>query len=66
MKRYALFCCNRYYPSGGFDDLEGTYDTVDDARTAAAKWEPGCGCGHWNVVDLTTGQKVVDDVDVDL
>ena len=67
MKRYALFCCRRYYPGGGFNDFIGTYDTVSEAETAASKWvEDEFVCyAHWHVVDLTTGQKVVADVDVD-
>lgn len=32
MKRYLLFQCNDYYPSGGWDDFVGDYDTIEDAQ----------------------------------
>jgi hypothetical protein len=31
MKRYLLFCFNDYYPSGGFNDFENSFDTIDEA-----------------------------------
>ena len=33
MVQYALFVCERYYPSGGMDDLEETFDTLEEAKT---------------------------------
>lgn len=30
-KRYMLFAGSEYYPSGGMDDLKGTFDTVEEA-----------------------------------
>lgn len=33
----ALFAGYHYYPSGGWDDFEGTYETVEAAQEAAAK-----------------------------
>ncbi len=55
MKRYALFAGDQYYPSGGWDDFIGTYDSVEDALEAEAKrtrhdW--------YQIVDLTTGEQV--------
>lgn len=32
MKRYAVFGYEQYYPSGGWNDLVGRYDTVEEAR----------------------------------
>lgn len=37
MKRYLAFYGDRYYPSGGIDDFEGDYDTVEEARKAIDK-----------------------------
>lgn len=28
--RFALFAFGRYYPNGGFDDLRGIYESVED------------------------------------
>lgn len=32
MKRYLLFCGSRYYPSGGMEDFEGSFDSPEDAK----------------------------------
>ncbi len=31
MKRYLLFAGEQYYPLGGWDDLKGSFDTVEAA-----------------------------------
>lgn len=31
---YLLFAFQRYYPSGGWDDIEGEYETVEAAKSA--------------------------------
>lgn len=33
-KRYWLFAGNMYYPLGGMDDFESSFDTVDEAIQA--------------------------------
>lgn len=38
MKKYLLFASDRYYPSGGVDDLIGDFDSVDDAKVAFLAW----------------------------
>jgi hypothetical protein len=30
MKRYLLFCGNNYYPNGGWSDLIGAFDTIEE------------------------------------
>lgn len=67
MKRYAAFSFATYYPSGGFDDFVGLFDTVSEAKAAVEahqknenNYEP-----RGQVVDLAE-QKVVcrfDDLD---
>ena len=37
MKRYMVFQCNQYYPSGGLDDVTGDFDTVMEARNTLRK-----------------------------
>lgn len=32
MKKFMLFGCDTYYPSGGWSDFIGDFDTVEDAR----------------------------------
>jgi hypothetical protein len=34
MKRFLVFCCDTYYPSGGMDDFIGDFDTIKDATDA--------------------------------
>ena len=31
LKPFLVFVIEDFYPSGGFDDLEGSYDTLDEA-----------------------------------
>ena len=31
MKRYILFRFSNFYPSGGMNDVEGHYDTMEEA-----------------------------------
>lgn len=30
MKRYLLFCYSKYYPGGGQDDVEDSFDTLEE------------------------------------
>jgi hypothetical protein len=58
--RYAVFIGTRHEAEGGWNDLEGIYDTLDDAKsravTVSAKWlDP-----WWHVVDLHAGTMVVE------
>lgn len=32
VSKYFLFYCPKYYPSGGFGDYEGSYDTLEEAK----------------------------------
>ena len=36
MKRFWVFRCDEYYPSGGMHDLLGTADTLEEAKAMAA------------------------------
>lgn len=35
VKRYLLFYGDNYYPSGGWGDFQGDFDSLDDAVEAA-------------------------------
>jgi hypothetical protein len=71
MGRYALFCCLRYYPSGGWKDFEGAYSDIDTAIARASEWEAEYftwehtpwESAHYHIVDLTDGVIVKDSTD---
>lgn len=54
MKRYLLFKGYEYYPSGGWLDFAGTFDTIAEAKTNAKN------CDWWHIVDSKNGQTVED------
>jgi hypothetical protein len=51
---FALFTGSQYYPSGGWHDYEGTYDTQLEAYEACVK----ISCDWWHIIDLSTGAFV--------
>lgn len=51
---FALFAGDRYYPSGGWNDLICVYDSLDDAKAAFARGRYDWG----HVVDLRTLDQV--------
>jgi len=54
VKRYLLFCGHFYYPSGGWDDFSGDYDTIEEAKKHIEY--------EWNqIVDLETGEVFSED-----
>lgn len=57
-RRFILFRGNRYYSSGGWNDLHAAYDNADEALTAAKAWVNGDNStyGWAHVVDIHTGQ----------
>jgi hypothetical protein len=58
MKRYALFAGSWYYPAGGWDDLIGIYDTIEEAAAVAAAKDDPAMSFWFHVVDLTSGKTV--------
>jgi hypothetical protein len=36
MKKYIYFAFHDHYPAGGLGDIKGSYDTLDEAKTAAS------------------------------
>ena len=64
MANFALFAGEAHYPSGGFHDLIGTFDTVAEARARFAQgrdpgdeWNMDFEWGH--IVDLTHAEMVL-------
>jgi hypothetical protein len=60
MKQFLLFACSQYYPSGGWNDLKGDFETLDEAKEEWNKYakEKVYDWGH--IVDLKTGEMVED------
>lgn len=50
LKRFLVFDYSDYYPGGGWNDFEGTFDTIEEALRA----HPECR----EIVDTTTAQVV--------
>ncbi len=54
MKKYLLFSGDMYYPCGGWDDFQGEYDTIEEAKEIAEKQ----GDEWWQIVDLATREVI--------
>ena len=48
MKRFLAFSCEQYYPGGGWNDFEGSFDTLEEAKAS----------GACQVVDSQVGEVV--------
>lgn len=64
MSQFALFAGDHYYPSGGWGDFRGVFDTIDSARAAFISGQSyGQGIVYhydWGqIVDLTSLEVVV-------
>ena len=57
MKRYLLFSYDGYYPDGGWNDFNGSFDTPELAL-AHASTDPSVHSDWWQLVDLETGEEV--------
>lgn len=51
--KYLLFAGDTYYPSGGWDDFVGAFDSIDAAKAGV---DPKCGWAQ--VVDMNTLNEV--------
>jgi len=58
MKRFALFQGEVYYPTGGWYDLRGTYDTKEEAIEASKPLLDTPEYQWAYVIDLTDGNEV--------
>lgn len=60
LKRYLLFAGSQYYPSGGWDDLKGSFDTLEEAVAAGDHVDDLSIRDHdwFQVVDSMTGEIV--------
>jgi hypothetical protein len=53
MKKYLLFQYNEYEPSGGWYDLHGDFENIEDAKAAIVK-------DGWHIVDIELQEIVFD------
>lgn len=53
---FALFGGKYHHPEGGWNDLIGSFETVDQAKDECK----GRGLDWWQVVELSTGVVVAD------
>jgi len=55
MKRYLIFAFNMYYPSGGWNDFQGSRDTFEDALSFTK--QQITNFDYVQIVDSVTGEK---------
>lgn len=56
IKRYVVFAGEHYYPSGGWGDYRGSFDTLEEAQALIGTLGPSTY--DWaHVVDLETGYE---------
>jgi len=56
MNNYVVFSGEDYYPSGGREDFKGSFDTLEEAITAASAIDPKFEWSH--VVRMSDGKVV--------
>lgn len=54
LKRYLLFSGSFYYPAGGWEDFDSSFDSEDEAKATGAKSTNDYS--WWHVVDCETGR----------
>ena len=60
VKRYVVFAYCNYYPSGGWSDCVGSYDTLEQAQQAAEKARVVDRYDLTDIIDLLTGENCDD------
>ncbi len=59
LKRYLLFFGSPYYPVGGMNDLQGAYDSYEEAAIALDDESEGSG-NYWaHIYDTWEGKKIL-------
>lgn len=50
-KRYWLFTYNQYYPVGGINDYQGSYDTVEECKNRIVEVNKHWYHEHYHILD---------------
>ncbi len=58
MKRYLVFACEAFYPSGGWEDFIADFDDKEAAEASVLAATKSRSWGH--IVDLECGKMVYD------
>jgi hypothetical protein len=53
--RYLVFGGMMYYPSGGWDDYQNSFDSMDDAEY----WLSTHTFDWWHIIDIVTRRMVL-------
>jgi hypothetical protein len=59
MKRYIVFMYDNFYPTGGWHDYLGRYDTKEEAKEAGLAAQTKTGRDYVDIVDLETNEIVL-------
>lgn len=63
MKRFLLFSGNHYYPCGGANDFEGSFESMDAIVQQISQWKSEDNLPDWcNALDNETGKRYHVDV----
>lgn len=54
LKRFLLFTYDDFYPSGGWNDFKGSFDTLEEAKEA----RKASSSYYCNIIDTETGEDV--------
>lgn len=57
MKHYLVFAYDAYYPCGGWNDFQASFDTLEEAK-AYVDGPHEYNYGFWSVIDSFTGKEV--------
>lgn len=58
IKRFMLFAYDAFYPSGGWSDFHGSFDTLDEAVAAWVALHQERLLDYYQIVDLHTGEEI--------
>jgi len=60
MKRYLLFGYDQYYPSGGWTDYKGSFDSIEECKEMIESRNLGymSKCDYWDIVDRDTEEVI--------
>ncbi len=58
MKRYLLFSGSNFYPIGGWNDFQTSFDTIEEAEKHAVTLREWCQHDWHHIVDSETQERV--------